>query len=48
MWGTLEHVGSFSYTVRVTLPRIHNSARRRSNKVEDELMVDIKAVAAQH
>jgi len=45
MWGTIEHVGSFSYTVRVSIAKdVQQCKESEMLKVDDEYVGDIKAV----
>ncbi len=45
MWGTIEHVGSFSYTVRVSIAKDTQQCKESEMvKVDDEYVDDIKAV----
>ncbi len=46
MWGTIEHVGSFSYTVRVSIAKdVQQCKESEMVKVDDEYTADIRAVA---
>ena len=45
MWGTIEHVGSFSYTVRISIAKdVQQCKEEEMVKVEDEYIDDIKVV----
>jgi len=45
MWGTVEHVGSFSYTVRISIAKdVQQCQESEMVKVDDEYVDDIKAV----
>jgi len=45
MWGTIEHVGSFSYTVRFSIAKdVQQCKESEMVKVDDEYVGDIKAV----
>ncbi len=45
MWGTIEHVGSFSYTVRVSIAKdVQQCKESEMVKVDDEYVDDIRAV----
>ncbi len=45
MWGMIEHVGSFSYTVRVSIAKdVQQCKESEMVKVDDEYTADIKVV----
>ncbi len=45
MWGTIEHVGSFSYTVRVSIAKdVQQCKEEEMIKIDDEYTEDIRAV----
>lgn len=45
MWGVVEHVGTFSYTVQVSIAKDKQQCvEDELTEVEDEYTVDIKAV----
>ncbi len=45
MWGTIEHVGSFSYTVQISIAKDMQQCKESEMvKVDDEYVDDIKAV----
>jgi len=45
MWGTIEHVGSFSYTVQVSIAKdVQQCKESEIVKVDDEYTADIKVV----
>ena len=46
MWGTIEHVGSFSYTVQVSITKdVQQCKGEEMTKIDDEYTVNIRAVA---
>jgi hypothetical protein len=46
MWGMIEHVGSFSYTVRISIARDTQHCKAEElTLIDDEYTADIKAVA---
>ncbi len=46
MWAIVEHVGSFSYTVRISIARDKQQCKPEElTLIDDEHTVDIKAVA---
>lgn len=46
MWGIIQHVGSFSYTVRVSIARDTQQCKTdEMTRIDDEYTADIKAVA---
>ena len=46
MWGTIEHVGSFSYTVRISIAKDMQQCKESEMvKVDDEYTADIRVVA---
>ena len=46
MWGIIEHVGSFSYTVRISIAKDTQQCKKEEvTKIDDEYTADIKAVA---
>ena len=45
MWAIIEHVGSFSYTVRVSIARDTQQCKKEElTKIDDEYTADIIAV----
>ena len=46
MWAVIEHVGSFSYTVRISIARDTQQCKAEElTRIDDEYTADIKAVA---
>ncbi len=46
MWGIIEHVGSFSYTVRISIAKDTQQCKEEEmTRVDDEYTADIKAVS---
>jgi len=46
MWAIIEHVGSFSYTVRISIARETQQCKQEEvTRIDDEYTADIKAVA---
>ncbi len=46
MWAIIEHVGSFSYTVRISIAKDTQQCKKEEvTKIDDEYTADIKAVA---
>ncbi len=46
MWAIVEHVGSFSYTVRISIARDKQQCKQEEvTRINDEYTADIKAVA---
>jgi len=46
MWGMIEHVGSFSYTVRISIARDTQQCKKEEvTRIDEEYTADIKAVA---
>ncbi len=47
MWGTIKHVGSFSYTVRLSIVKdVQQCKEEEMIKVDDEYTADIRAISA--
>ncbi len=45
MWGTIEHVGSFSYTVRISIAKdVQQCKGEEMTRIDDEYTSDIKAM----
>lgn len=46
MWGLIEHIGSFSYTVRISIARDTQQCKEEEmTRIDDEYTADIKAVS---
>ena len=46
MWGMIEHVGSFSYTVRISIAKdMQQCKESEMTRIDDEYTADIKAMA---